>query len=56
LLGFAIWEGFKLLVSVALLVAAPKLVSDLSWFALLAGLLVALKVNWLVVALIKVRQ
>ena len=56
LLGFAIWEGFKLLVSVALLVAAPKFVSDLSWFALLAGLLVALKVNWLVVALIKARR
>ena len=56
LLGFAIWEGFKLLASVGLLVAAPRLVSDLSWFALLAGLLVALKVNWLVVALIKSRQ
>jgi len=45
-----------LLASVGLLVAAPRLVSDLSWFALLAGLLVALKVNWLVVALIKSRQ
>ena len=51
LLGFAIWEGFKVLASVILLFTAPHFVVGLSWFALLAGLLVALKVHWLVLGL-----
>jgi ATP synthase protein I len=36
---------------VALLVVAPKVVSDLSWLALVAGFVVTMKVYWLAMAL-----
>jgi ATP synthase protein I len=45
--GFLIWEMVKLGVTLALLAAAPKLVPQLVWPALLAGLVVAIKVYWL---------
>lgn len=44
--GFLLWEMVKLFVSVAMLVAAPRLVPQLNWLALLAGLVVALKMYW----------
>lgn len=44
--GFMLWEMVKLVVTVAMLIAAPRLVPDLSWLALLAGLVVALKMYW----------
>lgn len=47
--GFAVWEMVKILLTIALLVAAPKLVSGLSWLALVAGFVVTLKVYWLAV-------
>ena len=48
LLGFAILELIKLLLSVGLMFAAPQAVENLSWLAMLVGVVVALKVHWLV--------
>lgn len=45
--GFLIWEMVKLGATLALLAAAPKVVPQLVWPALLAGLVVAIKVYWL---------
>lgn len=45
-LGFFLWEMVKLVVSVAMLMAAPRLVPGLEWLWLLAGLVVALKMYW----------
>ncbi len=46
LAGFFLWEGVKILLSVAMLWLAPQVVSDLNWLGLLAGLVVTLKVYW----------
>jgi ATP synthase protein I len=46
-LGFMFWEMVKIAAAVAMLVAAPRVVPDLSWPALLAALIVCAKVNWL---------
>lgn len=45
-LGFLVWEMVKLALTLAMLVAAPRLVAALSWPALLVGLVLALKVYW----------
>ena len=45
--GFFVWDAVKLAVSVAMIVLASRLVADLSWPALLAGLFVTLKMYWL---------
>ncbi|MBK6863779.1 MAG: ATP synthase subunit I [Ideonella sp.] len=44
--GFMVWEGVKVLLTVAMLVAAVRVVPDLSWPALLAALTVCLSMNW----------
>ena len=46
-LGFFIWEAVKLMVGVVMLVMAPRVVLELSWPALLVGLVVTMKVYWL---------
>ncbi len=51
LVGLFVWELVKIILTVALLVAAPKVISDLSWFALVAGFVVTMKVYWLAMAL-----
>ena len=48
--GFMAWEMVKIIVAIAMLVAAPKLVSALSWPALLAGLVLTIKVYWVAMA------
>ncbi len=48
--SFMVWEMVKLGVSAAMLVLAPKLVPQLNWLALLAGLLLCTKVYWLALA------
>lgn len=48
--GFLMWEMLKIGASVAMLVAASKAVPGLSWPALLATLVVCIKVNWLALA------
>jgi ATP synthase protein I len=44
--GFFVWEAIKISASVGLLFAAPRLVTDLDWLAMLIGLIVTLKVYW----------
>ena len=41
--GFMVWEGVKVVLSVAMLVAAARVVPDLSWPALLVALTVCLE-------------
>lgn len=45
--SFMLWEVVKIAVSVAMLMLAPKLVQPLSWPALLAGLVLCMKVYWI---------
>jgi len=45
--GFMFWEMVKIAVAVAMLAAAPRVVPDLSWPALLVAMIVCVKVNWL---------
>ncbi len=45
--GFFVWEFVKIGLTLAMLLAAPRLVEDLNWPALLAGLVVTMKVVWL---------
>jgi len=44
--GFLVWEGVKVFLAVAMLLAAGRVVPDLSWPALLVAMIVCLKVNW----------
>jgi ATP synthase protein I len=46
--GFFLWEMVKIGLVLAMLFAAPRLVPDLSWPAMLVGLIVTMKVVWLV--------
>jgi ATP synthase protein I len=46
LAGFFVWEMVKIALTVAMLFAAPRLISQLSWLALLAGFVVTMKVYW----------
>lgn len=41
------WELVKIVLTVVMLAAAPRLVPGLSWLALLAGMVVAMKTYWL---------
>lgn len=45
-----LWEWVKLGLTVALLLAAPKLVPGLNWLALLAGVILATKMYWVAFA------
>jgi ATP synthase protein I len=51
LMGLFVWELVKIVLTVALLLVAPKVVSDLNWLALVAGFVVTMKVYWLAMAL-----
>ena len=44
--SFMLWEMVKIAVSVAMLLLASKIVQPLSWPALLAGLVLCMKVYW----------
>jgi len=44
--GFMFWELVKIGVAVGMLLAAPRVVPDLSWPALLLAMVVCVKVNW----------
>jgi ATP synthase protein I len=46
-LRLLVWESVKLLLTVAILAAAPRVIEDVSWLALMGGLVVTLKVYWL---------
>jgi len=49
-LGFFVWEFVKIVVTVGVLFAAHRLVANLSWPAMLVGLVVTMKVYWLALA------
>jgi len=44
--GFFLWEAVKIALTLAMLFAAPRLVENLSWPAMLAGLIVTMKAYW----------
>jgi ATP synthase protein I len=44
--GFMFWEMLKIGVAIAMLAIAAKVVPNLSWPALLATMVVCIKVNW----------
>ena len=50
MLGFFVWELVKIVVTVGMLFAAQRLVANLSWPAMLVGLVVTMKVYWLALA------
>lgn len=50
LAGLFVWELVKIVLTVALLLVAPKVVAGLSWLALVAGFVVTMKVYWLAIA------
>jgi ATP synthase protein I len=52
--GFLLWELVKIGLTIAMLYAAIWLVKDLSWPAMLVGLVVTMKVYWVVFAWRKV--
>ena len=56
LAGFVVWEMVKIGLTVAMLLAAPKLVLQLNWLALLAGFVVTMKVHWVAIWLRPKRQ
>ena len=51
LMSLVVWELVKIVLTVAMLLAAPKVISDLNWLALVAGFVVTMKVYWLAMAL-----
>lgn len=48
-LAFFVWELVKMALTVAMLFAAPRLISELSWPAMLVGLVVAMQAYWAVI-------
>ncbi len=46
--GFFLWEMVKIAASVGMLIAAPQLVAELDWLAMLIGLVVTLNMYWVV--------
>ncbi len=56
MVGFVVWEMVKLALTVALLVAAPRLITALSWPAMLVGLVVTMKAAWVVAMFASRRQ
>ena len=49
LAGFFVWEMVKISLTMAMLFAAPRLVMQLNWLALLAGFVVTMKVQWVAI-------
>jgi len=54
--GFFLWEMVKMALSLAMLIAAPRLITALSWPAMLVGLVVTMKAAWVAVMLAPRRQ
>lgn len=54
--GFFVWEMVKIALTVAMLFAAPKLILQLNWLALLAGFVLTMKVYWVAMWLHPVRK
>lgn len=50
-MAFFVWEMVKMALTVAMLIAAPRLITALSWPAMLVGLVVTMKAAWVAVML-----
>lgn len=48
LLRLMIWEAAKVVVTLAMLLAAPRVVAQLSWLAMVASFVVTMKMYWVV--------
>jgi len=46
LAGMFVWELVKIVLTVLLLLLAPKIMVELNWLALLAGFVVTMKASW----------
>lgn len=46
-MGFLVWQGVKMVLSLAMLLLAARVVDGLNWPALLVAMAVCLQVNWL---------
>lgn len=46
--GFFVWEALKIAVTIVLIAMAPSLVADLVWLAMLIGLIVTMKIVWVI--------
>jgi ATP synthase protein I len=47
MVGFFVWEMVKMALTLAMLLAAPRLITALSWPAMLVGLAVAMQAYWM---------
>ena len=56
LLALMVGEGIKIVLTVALLLAAPKVLAQVHWLALLAGFVVTIKAAWVVLWLTSARR
>lgn len=56
LAGFFVWEMVKVVLTMAMLFVAPRLVPQLDWLALLAGFVVTMKAFWVTLWLRTRRQ
>lgn len=54
--GFFVWEVVKVGLTVVMLFAAPVLIANLNWLALLAGFVLTMKVYWIAVWLYPMRK
>lgn len=50
-LGFLVWEAVKIMLSVAMLLVAGRLIEGLSWPALLVAMILTMKIHWLAIGL-----
>jgi len=55
-MGFFLWEAVKIALTVAMLFTAPRWITNLSWLAMLIGLVIVMKLYWFVPALGKLFQ
>lgn len=55
-MSFFVWEVIKVGLTVVIMFAAPALISNLNWLALLAGFVVTMKVYWVAIWLYPVRK
>ena len=54
--SFFVWEAIKVGLTVVMLFAAPVLIANLNWLALLAGFVLTMKVYWIAVWLYPMRK
>lgn len=56
LMALMVGEGIKVVLTVALLLAAPKVLTQVHWLALLAGFVMTIKAAWVALWLMSARR